>query len=67
MDDDELLDQLRDLVAKRRKIARSADTITGFLRQDVPEAIRRGLLTEVAAHELTGLSRTTIRAWPGKT
>lgn len=54
------------LAVQRQEALTRYEDLTDDLRAAVLAAINAGELSEIRASRLTGLSRTTVRAWLGK-
>jgi hypothetical protein len=65
--DEELAREIARCVAEREAAELRAASVLAELRGLVVGAIQSGQLTELGAHRMTGLSRTTVRDWLGKT
>lgn len=61
------LQQITEHAKARRETLHQLEILQGFLADEIKHAIDAGLTTEVGAHRLTGISRSTIRDWLGKT
>lgn len=61
------LDQIKEHARARAFALRDVETLTDFLKEEIRDAIAAGILSELGAHKLTGISRNTIRTWVGKT
>lgn len=59
--------RIKQLSDDRAELMADLAKVTTDLRVAVVDALRAGELSEVGAHKLTGVSRTVIRSWVGKT
>lgn len=60
------LDRVTELTELRRGLIADLEATTANLRREVVSAIEAGELSELGAHKLTGVSRSTVREWLGK-
>lgn len=58
--------QLVELAVQRQQALTLYEDLTDRLRAVILDAVTAGELSEYKAAELTGVSRTTVRAWLGK-
>lgn len=63
----ERMERIADLAIERSRIVAELASVTDELRSAVRFVVDSGEASELAVHNLTGVSRTTIRAWLGKT
>jgi hypothetical protein len=63
----ERMQRIQELANERSSILADLESVTNDLRSAVRFVVESGEASEVAVHNVTGLSRTTIRAWLGKT
>lgn len=64
--DEQLAAEIARCVAEREEAHMRLYSVTAELRDLVVRAIQSGQLTELGAHQLTGVSRSSIREWLGK-
>jgi transposase len=59
--------EIQRLVSERNEVRSQLATVTAELRAVLVAAIEAGELSELGAHKLTGVSRSVVRDWLGKT
>ena len=63
----ETRERIKQLSEERAAIMADLESVTNDLRVAVVAAIQAGELSEQGAHKLTGVARSTVRVWVGKT
>lgn len=59
--------RLRELADERASIMADLESCTNELKVAIQQAVAAGRISELGASKLTGVGRTTIRTWVGKT
>jgi hypothetical protein len=59
-------DRLREIAGRRDQLRADLAAVNEELRLAVVEGIRSGWLSRLRAHQITGVSRTSIRDWLDK-
>jgi hypothetical protein len=60
------LQRIKELAVERAEVMADLESVTNDLRVAVVKALEAGEISELGAHKLTGVSRTTLRTWAGK-
>lgn len=60
------LGRLQELAAHRAAVLADLEAATNELRVAMVDALQSGEISELGAHKLTGVSRSTLRTWVGK-
>lgn len=58
--------RIKKLSEERAAIMADLESCNNDLRAAIRKAVADGEITEMGAHKLTGVSRSTIRVWLGK-
>lgn len=61
------LQRIKELAEERAGIMADLESVTLDLRVALVAALGAGEISELGAHKLTGVSRSVIRSWVGKT
>lgn len=59
-------ERIAKLAEERDALLADLESVTNDLRAELEKAIGSGGMSEYSAAKITGVSRTTIRAWMGK-
>lgn len=61
------VEEIAELVRLREAAKADYDAATNDLRVALVDALTAGEVSELGAHKLTGVARSVIRTWVGKT